>query len=62
MYEDACVKYYEKHKGKEIFVLMAGAGRGGILDRVILAAIKTKAKAYIYAIEKNPYAYMTLIY
>jgi hypothetical protein len=42
---------------------MAGAGRGGILDRVILAAEGAKqCKTKIVALEKNPYAYMTLMF
>jgi len=41
---------------------MAGAGRGGILGRVIQSVSDLKCKAKIVAVEKNPYAYMSLIF
>jgi tRNA G37 N-methylase Trm5 len=40
---------------------MAGAGRGGILVRVLLAAKRSGLNIKVYAIEKNPYAYLTLL-
>lgn len=41
---------------------MAGAGRGGILDRVLKAKRKCDSNSKIIALEKNPYAFMTLKY
>jgi protein arginine N-methyltransferase 5 len=43
-------------------VVMAGAGRGGILSKIIEAAKKSKIKLKCIAVEKNPYAYLTLKY
>lgn len=41
---------------------MAGAGKGGILSRVIDVFNKLKIKGNLVAVEKNPYAYMSLLY
>ena len=62
MYEDACKKYLKNVKKPHVNILMAGAGRGGILERVIFAAQGAKCKTKIVALEKNPYAYMTLVF
>jgi protein arginine N-methyltransferase 5 len=43
-------------------VVLAGAGRGGILFRIIAAAKASKVKLRCIAVEKNPYAYLTLKY
>ncbi|CAD8212367.1 unnamed protein product [Paramecium octaurelia] len=62
LYEDACRRYLKNVKKAEINILMAGAGRGGILERVIFSAQGAKCKTKIVALEKNPYAYMTLVF
>jgi hypothetical protein len=43
-------------------VVLAGAGRGGIMFRIAEAAKKAKVMITFYAIEKNPYAYLTLLH
>lgn len=40
--------------------MLAGAGRGGILFRIVEAAKRARVSIVFYAIEKNPYAYLTL--
>ena len=42
-------------------ICVAGAGRGGIVTRCISAMVRSGRKAHIYALEKNPNAYITSV-
>lgn len=74
-YEEAVYEYFLDQKKKytshissysrnalqlQLTVVLAGAGRGGILFRIVEASKRAKVSIVFYAIEKNPYAYLTL--
>lgn len=40
---------------------MAGAGRGGLVSRCLVAFERSNRKGIVYAIEKNPSAFVTLV-
>ena len=40
-------------------IYVAGAGRGPLVARSLNAVARSKRKAFIYAIEKNPNAFVT---
>lgn len=44
----------------KIIICVAGAGRGPLIARCLSAIARVKCNAFIYAIEKNPSAYITL--
>ncbi|KAI8984574.1 PRMT5 arginine-N-methyltransferase-domain-containing protein [Mycotypha africana] len=41
-------------------IMVVGAGRGPLVDRCLQAAEKSERKVFIYALEKNPNAFVTL--
>ena len=40
-------------------ICVAGAGRGPLVARALKAIERAKATAFVYAVEKNPNAYVT---
>lgn len=67
LYEDAIKKALEDlsmiaSKSKKLNILVAGAGRGPLVDKVmsILEALNLLNKTEVFAIEKNPQAYLYL--
>jgi protein arginine N-methyltransferase 5 len=51
----------ESHAEPELVVAVAGAGRGPLVTRVIRAAEKTQTAIQLWALEKNPNAYVYLL-
>ncbi|KAI9290872.1 PRMT5-domain-containing protein [Neoconidiobolus thromboides FSU 785] len=47
-------------KNKPIVIIVAGAGRGPLVDRCLKASEKSNLPIQLYALEKNPNAYITL--
>ncbi|KAI0288002.1 PRMT5 arginine-N-methyltransferase-domain-containing protein [Russula brevipes] len=45
---------------EKIVICVAGAGRGPLVARCLSAIARVKRNAFVYAIEKNPSAYVTL--
>lgn len=52
---------YEGQTEPELVCAVAGAGRGPLVTRVLRAAAKTKTKIQMWALEKNPNAYVYLL-
>ncbi|KAF8269557.1 PRMT5 arginine-N-methyltransferase-domain-containing protein [Lactarius quietus] len=50
----------EGRQSDKIIICVAGAGRGPLVARCLSAIARVKCNAFIYAIEKNPSAYITL--
>lgn len=46
----------------ESVVCVAGAGRGPLVARCLSAIVRSRRDAHIYAVEKNPNAYVTYVY
>lgn len=42
-------------------IALAGAGRGGLVSRCLVAFERSNRKGIVYAIEKNPSAFVTLV-
>ncbi|TBU32510.1 PRMT5-domain-containing protein [Dichomitus squalens] len=47
-------------KPEKITICVAGAGRGPLVARSLKAIARAKVEAFVYAVEKNPNAYVTL--
>ncbi|KAH9178266.1 PRMT5-domain-containing protein [Lactarius sanguifluus] len=50
----------EQPRSDKIIICVAGAGRGPLVARCLSAIARVKCNAFVYAIEKNPSAYITL--
>ncbi|TEB34666.1 shk1 kinase-binding protein 1 [Coprinellus micaceus] len=62
-YEEAMLRaFHDKPAGQEIVVCIAGAGRGPLVARCLKALERAHREATVFAIEKNPNAYVTLQY
>ncbi|GBE88024.1 PRMT5-domain-containing protein [Sparassis latifolia] len=60
-YEQAIFSALSDWRSREkIVICVAGAGRGPLVARCVAALKRARRDAYIYAIEKNPNAYVTL--
>ncbi|KAI3618068.1 shk1 kinase-binding protein 1 [Moniliophthora roreri] len=61
-FEQDPVKYrnYEEAIYRALVICVAGAGRGPLVARSLRAIERSKRNAFIYAVEKNPNAFVTL--
>jgi len=60
-YEDAVYKaLMDRSESERIVLTVAGAGRGPLVARSLKATARSGRDVFIYAIEKNPSAYVTL--
>ncbi|KAG5647401.1 hypothetical protein DXG03_000472 [Asterophora parasitica] len=60
-YEEAMYHALDEWTGEsKIIFCIAGAGRGPLVSRCLKAIERSRREAFIYAVEKNPNAYVTL--
>ncbi|KAF9266605.1 PRMT5-domain-containing protein [Marasmius fiardii PR-910] len=60
-YEEAIYKaLIDLPEGPRIVICVAGAGRGPLVARSLLAIERSKRNVFIFAVEKNPNAFVTL--
>ncbi|KAF6757275.1 shk1 kinase-binding protein 1 [Ephemerocybe angulata] len=62
-YEEAMFRaFIDRPAGEKTVVCIAGAGRGPLVARCLKALERARREAIVFAIEKNPNAYVTLQY
>ncbi|KAF7965889.1 hypothetical protein HWV62_41010 [Athelia sp. TMB] len=60
-YEEAIYRALEEWPANDrIVICVAGAGRGPLVARCLSAITRSRRQGFIYAVEKNPNAYVTL--
>ncbi|TFK40311.1 shk1 kinase-binding protein 1 [Crucibulum laeve] len=60
-YEEAMYRaFLDRPKEERIVVTVAGAGRGPLVARCLSAVVRSGRNVAVYAVEKNPNAYVTL--